>query len=56
METLLNLNQITVNLRQIRWLKISKEMCASSLGAADEVNDCHPNTAATGRVLPFLLM
>jgi hypothetical protein len=56
METLLNPNQITVNLHQIHWLKISKDMRARSLGAADEVNDCRHNIAATGRVLPFLLV
>jgi hypothetical protein len=56
METLLNLNEITVNLHQIHWLKISKDMRARSLGAADEVNDCRPYTAATDWVLPLLLV
>jgi hypothetical protein len=56
METLLNPNEITVNLHQILWSKISKEMRTRSLGAADEVSDYRPYTAATGWVLPFLLV
>jgi len=57
METLLNPSEITVNLHQILWLKISKEMRTRSLGAAAaEVNDCCLYASAAGWVLPFLLV